>query len=198
MELSLLKHRQDRLSELLSYFSSKRYVSTRKWRQLLGELRSMALAIHSAKYLFSVLQHGLLPTDRRRVRLSSLIHQALHDWIDLLHTLHHHPVPITMLVPHAPHYLAAVDASIHGMGGFWLPTTLTTDHTPCIWRYPFDTALQDRLVSYANPLGDVCNSDLELAAITMCSIPPFLPVSIRTHTSRRITSQHTHGRPKAP
>jgi hypothetical protein len=59
MVIQLPTHRKDRLQELLAMFQSKRYASKRKWQKLLGELRSMAMAIHSAKYLFCVLQQGL-------------------------------------------------------------------------------------------------------------------------------------------
>jgi hypothetical protein len=47
--------------------------------------------------------------------------QALHDWTDLLYMLQTLPVPIAMLVPTAPHYWAATDASKEGMEGFGYP-----------------------------------------------------------------------------
>jgi hypothetical protein len=165
MHLTLPTHRQHRLRDLLYGFSTRHYASRKKWQQLLGELRSMALAIHSAKYLFCILQQGLLKAKHRRFRLTALIRAALLDWITLLHTLHDHPVPIAALVPHAPHYCAAVDASGNGMGGFWVPTTLTTDIQPYAWRHPFSTHIKSRLVSYSNPTGDLNNSELELAAL---------------------------------
>jgi hypothetical protein len=43
-----------------------------------------------------------------------------------------HPVPITAIVPHAPHYYGATDASADGMGGWWIPTTLASDSQPTI------------------------------------------------------------------
>ncbi len=165
MHLTLPTHRRDRLRDLLYGFASKRYASKKKWQQLLGELRSMALAIHSAKYLFCILQQGLLQATHRRFRLTALIREALSDWITLLHALNDRPVPITTLVPHAPQYCAAVDASGKGMGGFWMPTTLVQDTQPCAWRHPFSVLTQTRLVSIANPNGDINNSKLELAAL---------------------------------
>jgi hypothetical protein len=48
-----------------------------------------------------------------------------------------HPVPITSLVPHAPQYLSTSDASQEGMGGMWLPSRLTTDMQPTVWRASF-------------------------------------------------------------
>ena len=46
----------------------------------------------------------------------------------------------------------------------WMPTTYAPDLQPTVWRYPFDQDTQRRLVSTANPQGDLSNSDLELAA----------------------------------
>jgi hypothetical protein len=167
MELTLPEHRKHRLHNLLSEFLNKSHVSKRKWQRLLGELRSMALAIHSAKYLFCILQQGLGNSTKRRIRLNSLIKHTLLDWVALLQSLHSLPVPITMLVPHAPQYWATADASIQGMGGLWLPTTLTRDRQPYVWRQAFPPHIQSRLVSTTNPTGDITNSDLELTALVL-------------------------------
>jgi len=36
---------------------------------------------------------------------------------------------------------------------------------PILWRAPFPTAVQTRLVSFANPHGDLTNSNLEQAGV---------------------------------
>ena len=36
-------------------------------------------------------------------------------------------------------------------------------HAPVLWRQPFPLSIQQRLVSFSNPTGDITNSDLELA-----------------------------------
>jgi hypothetical protein len=115
--------------------------------------------------MFSILQALLTQTCARRLRLTALAKYTLATWIALLYSAHHRPVPITQLVPHAPHYYAATDASAEGMGGFWLPTTLTTDNQPVAWRHPWDPAMRHRLVSQSNPTGDIDNNTLELAAL---------------------------------
>jgi hypothetical protein len=191
MTVHLPSHRADRLRELLHTFADKRYASRRKWQSLLGELRSMAMAIHSAKYLFCILQHGLTQNSARRFRLSSLIKYALRDWQQLVTELHQRPVPITMLVPHAPHYWAAVDASARGMGGLWLPTTLTVDRQPYIWRHKFPASITNRLVSFQNPSGDITNSELKLAALVVGHHTQLAHIPNRRHTNTTIATDNT-------
>ncbi len=123
----------------------------------------MMLAIHSSGYLFSALQQ-LLQQSGRRIQITALACQALQDWNQLLQSLAQHPVPITTLVPHAPHYVGASDASGEGMGGFWFPTRLQQDTQPCIWHYPFTADIRTKLVTATNPNGKINNSELEPAA----------------------------------
>jgi hypothetical protein len=59
MTLHLPPHRQERLLNILTSTVNQRRIPRRKWHRLLGKLRSMAAAIHSAKHLFSILQHVL-------------------------------------------------------------------------------------------------------------------------------------------
>jgi hypothetical protein len=125
----------------------------------------MVPAIHSSKYLFSILQHLLRNTKARRLRLTTLTKQALTMWLQAIQDSNNTPVPITTLIPHAPHYYAAVDASGQGMGGFWLPTTLTTDTQPVAWRHPWTDSIRNRLVQHTSPGGDINMSELELAAL---------------------------------
>jgi len=178
MTIRLPLHRQQRLYALLTTTIQQRSSSRRQWQKLLGELHSMTLAIHSAKYLLSILHHVLLGAQQHRFCITTLVKHALRDWVHLLQTLHSHPVPIVMTIPHAPHYWAATDASIQGMGGFWLPSNITQDSQPCVWCYPFQEAIQQQIVSQRNMTGSLTNSDLELAAVItgyatqQHSIPP--------------------------
>jgi hypothetical protein len=163
LTIQLPAHRQERLSSLLQQFICKRHTTRRQWQKLLGELRSMTLAMHSSQHLFSALQHQL-HSKGHRFRISQLSKLALADWQIMAQQLRTHPVAITSLVPHAPHYVGATDASVQGMGGFWLPTIRTHDTQPCAWRSPFPETIQSLLVSHKNKIGKVNNSDLELAA----------------------------------
>jgi hypothetical protein len=162
MTLKIPKHRHEKLLEHIAATANTKRVSRRKWQQLLGELRSIALAIPSAKYLFSLMQHALVDQPGPRIRLNSLLKHSLADWQHLLTSLLQ-PVSLHHLVPVAPTSMAACDASKEGMGGFVLP--LTRPSKPQAWRVPFAQEVKDLLVSQTNTSGTTNNSQLELAAI---------------------------------
>jgi hypothetical protein len=166
LTIQLPSYRQERLCSLLQQFILKHHTTWRQWQQLLGELRSMTLALHSSQHLFSALQHQLY-SKGPRFRISQLSKLALTNWQVMAQQLTTHLVSITSLVPHAPHCVGATDASIQGMGGFWLPTILTHNTQPCAWRSPFLNNIQSILVCNANKLGKINNSDLELATAIM-------------------------------
>jgi hypothetical protein len=166
--IQLPDHKVERLEALLQHFLHVSRTSRKKWYSLLGELRHMSVAIKGAAYLFSILQSILVdqPT-AKRVHLGPLIHASLADWQHLAHTLHTHPVPISSLVPRAPTFLGAVDASGAGIGGFWVPSAAGPQSSPIVFRVPFPAAVQARLISTANPSGGLTNSDFELAALVV-------------------------------
>jgi hypothetical protein len=62
-------HRVERLTELLNTFLAKKHTPCPQWQKLLGELRSMTLALHSSVHLLSTLQH-LLQSWGRRLHIS--------------------------------------------------------------------------------------------------------------------------------
>jgi hypothetical protein len=176
--IALPLHKRDRLHDILTQFIGLKRTSRRKWQQLLGELHHMALAIRGASFLFSIFQSVLVdhPT-ATRLCLSPLVQTSLQDWLQLADSLATNPVPITTLVPRAPTYIGAVDASQAGLGGFWIPSRFGSLPTPIAFRMPFPYHIQQRLVSATNPKGTITNSDLELAAIitgatTVSSITP--------------------------
>lgn len=181
MTLHLPSHRQERLLHILLSTLQCSRISRRKWMVLLGELRSMAAALHSTKHLFSILQHALVDQAGHRLRITPLIRRSLQDWVDIASTLAEHPMPLAALVPMAPTSVGATDASKQGMGGFWLPTTMRPDsHPPMVWRAPFTPDIQARLVSTSNPTGSITNSDLELTAlITGAHLAASLPSATR-------------------
>jgi hypothetical protein len=165
MMMHLPPHRATRLRDLITGFLSLRRTSRRKWQRFLGELRSMVAALHSTKYLFSILQHVLVDQRGHRLRINQLVRQSLHDWLAIANSLALQPVSLISLVPTAPTLLGATDASQAGMGGFWAPTNLHFTSQPIVWRAPFPPSLQRAVVSTSNPTGSITNSDLELAAI---------------------------------
>jgi hypothetical protein len=109
------------------------------------------------------------PSGPTRVRISPLVRHALQDWLQLATSLHKQPIPIASLVPQAPQHVGASDASLQGLGGWWIPTTFSSQHAPIVFRHPFPTSMQNRLVSQTNLTGDINNSELELAALIMAA-----------------------------
>jgi hypothetical protein len=164
MTLHLPPHRLQNMRQLLLPLLHQHRTSAKKWRQLLGVLRSTTPALYGAHHLFSILQHAQKHSCRGRIRLTKLVKAVLRDWLHLAAVAVEVPVPLHTLVPHAPSIIAATDASKSGMGGFWLDGTgpSTANY---LWRHPFPAAIQERLITLDNPSGTLTNSDLELAAV---------------------------------
>jgi hypothetical protein len=168
MTVELPPHRVERIFELLdSVTPGQRRISTNKWQKLLGELRSMVLAIPGGRGLFSVLQEVLKHRcdNGSRVRLTSGVHSVLHDFRGLSRDLARRPTRIAELVPASlPAILEAQDAAGQGMGGVHFFPLPHGDVQPLLWRSPFSREVQSRLITFSNPAGTITNSDLELAA----------------------------------
>jgi hypothetical protein len=165
--IELPPHRLQRLTDLLDSIPPQQKRSgVKAWQRLLGELRSMTLAIPGSRGLFSVLQHALKPDQHGtlcRVHLSAAVHQFLADFRRLATTLASRPTRIAEIIPREPSVIGTTDASGIGMGG----VAFINHHTgvvPVLWRAQFDPLVRRRLVTHTNPRGSVTNSDLELAA----------------------------------
>lgn len=166
--IELPPHRVSRLQELLGGVPRhQRRTSRQKWQQLLGELRSMVLAIPGGRGLLSQLQSVLVhspharPTDR--LTLSKPVHDQLDDLRWLARDLAARPTRWGEVVDSDPAFLGAVDASAAGMGGVWLDTRQL--RPPLMWRQRFPQATTDAVVSWSNPTGTLTNSDLEQAGL---------------------------------
>ncbi len=123
----------------------------------------MAPALHSTKYLLSILQHVLIDQRSPRLRLNKLVKQTLREWVSIAQEIALHPVPLASMVPMPPTLIGATDASKEGMGSFWAPTTLSppqhqTHGVACSFQ-------QQGLLTASNLNGSLMNSDLELAAL---------------------------------
>jgi len=140
LTLHLPNRRSERIGDLLASFLSRKYTTRKQWYNLLGKLCSITLALHSSPYLFSILQTPLTK-NTHRFWLTRMLKLALQDWTNLIHHMSLRPVHITSVAPHAPHYVTSVNSSSGGMRGWWLPTILTNDAQPCIWRSPFPVSL---------------------------------------------------------
>jgi hypothetical protein len=168
MTIQLPPHRVTHLFELLDSFAPKqRRTTVNKWQKLLGELRSMVLGITGGKGLFSVLQEALRTKcdHGSRVRISSAVHRILADFCWLAQDLTRRPTRIAEIIPKTkPDTLGDKDAAATGMGGVHFVPQLDGTMQPMLWRCPFPSNVQQRLVSYDNPQGDINSSELELAA----------------------------------
>lgn len=161
--ITLPPHRIARLYQLLDAFpASRRRAPLAEWHQLLGELRSMALALPGARGMFSVLQNTLRYSDRNRVRLTSRVFDCLEDFRALANTLAARPTRLRELIPTSTaSAVGACDACKRGMGGVWF----RRHGAPIVWRAAFPPHIQAALITHDTPHGSISVSDLELAGI---------------------------------
>ena len=173
--LELPQHRRERLSELLAEIpSTQKRVSIRKWHGLLGELRSMTLALPGARGLFSHIQNALWQPIKGRIRTTRHVHDTLNDFRWLADNLAQRPTRLPELVAADPVIHGTTDACGKGMGGVMLEPAEGLRHRalpgagrPVVWRTRFPPTITADLVSYENPHGSTTNSDLELAATVL-------------------------------
>jgi hypothetical protein len=170
--LELPPHRRERLQELLDEIPlTRKWISLAKWHHVLGELRSMALAIPNARGLFSHLQAALRTADTtKRIRASHHVHATMEDFRWLASTLDERPTRLQELVAMSPSTYGMMDATGIGMGGMLLPprhlpkqATATTGH-PIVWQSHFPLDIVNNLITFENPRGRTTNSDLKMAA----------------------------------
>ena len=161
--IQLPPHRVDRLHTILAEVRGRRRISLRKWRALLGELRSMMVALPGSEGLFSHLQDALSRQRGGRIRVNEAVANELADWDWLANDLARRPTSIAECVRKAAARAGACDAAGHGMGG--VVFDLTTSAPPVCWRARFPAEVTDNLVSFDNPRGSITNSDLELAGV---------------------------------
>jgi hypothetical protein len=159
--LELPPHRYERLCSLFSTLRGSKRVSLKAWQKVLGELRSMVLALPGGRGLFSTLQTGIRHSDRHRVRIDRHVRAQLDDFESLARDLHNRPTRLAELVPDSPSGIGAVDAALPGMGGVWF----VDGSPPLLWRAPFPLSIQSQLITDRNPHGNLSISDLELASV---------------------------------
>jgi hypothetical protein len=170
MTIEIPLHRQERLAEILSSIPvTQKRLSVKKWHKLLGELRSMALALPGSRGLFSAMQLALAQKTKARISLKKGVHQALADFKWLLNDICSRPTRIAEVIPLNPSALGYHDAARIGAGGVWFPhsslppRTGTPSSAPLLWRLQWPADIMAALVTEDNPQGTITNSDLELA-----------------------------------
>lgn len=163
--IELPSHRWERLQTLITEYQDRRRASLKEWQKLLGELRSMTVALPGSAGLFTHMQAALVKAGQgHRVRLTKSVHDELEDWAWIVATLGQRPTSIAEVVKKQPSYGGDCDAAKAGMGGVCF-NLRDPSASPVLWRAPFPSDIQARVVSYDNPSGDITNSDLELAGV---------------------------------
>jgi hypothetical protein len=185
--IQLPPHRVERLHAILAGIpSTQSRTSTKKWQKVIGELCSIALTVPGARGLFCSLQEALRhkANNGARVRLGRHFHSFLDDFHWLAEGLASRPTSMLEVVPSiSPATRGACDASCKEMGGvLFVPVTDGTIK-PYLWRSPFPPKVTRKLVSTANPMGKVSNSNLELAGAVaqhdiLCKIADVQDVTI--------------------
>lgn len=170
MTIHLPPHRVDRLAEILdSIPPHQRRTSVKKWHKVLGELRSMSLALPGSRHIFSTMQNALSQKTGARVALNKGVHHALDDFRYMHSSISTRATRIAELVPLAPIAEGHHDASGKGAGGIWFPAEHAVPRAgfkagvPVLWRYEWPEYIVKRLITDENPNGTLTNSDLELA-----------------------------------
>ena len=167
--ITLPPHRVARLQEILASLPpSQKRTSLKNWHKILGELRSMAIALPGSKGLFSELQLALSAKKGGRINLSKGVHGILNDFRILLQDIVNRPTRLQELVPANPSIKCFHDASGKMAGGVLIPSHTiaprNSSRHPIIWRCTFPPEVQKQLITDDNPHGTITNSDLELTA----------------------------------
>ena len=101
--LILISKRELKVRAALDPIPTKaRQVSLRKWRHLLGIFRSVTLAVVRAQGMFVRLQHALWQARGGRVLLSTVVHDELSAWRQLVQKLVACPEPLRELESFPP------------------------------------------------------------------------------------------------
>eukprot|EP00978_Attheya_sp_CCMP212_P004556 scaffold9947_cov44-Attheya_sp.AAC.1 len=176
------------LAELASIVRLKR-IPRKRLEKIVGNLRHAAIGIPAGVGLFGPANEALAKNHEWfNVSKTTALRLVLNNWRYLLRVANIEPTHCKELVPGDPGYIGYCDAAKRGMGGVWLSGT--TEIEPFVWEVPFPKEIQDRLVSWSNPKGDITNSDLEMAAHLMQWLALELTQDVR-HQHAAIASDNT-------
>ena len=133
--------------------------------RLVGNLRSMHLAVPGAvAHLFHV-QRALNKGEVDQAWLSPKLYRELANWKELDLRAASQPMHLAEIIHRETTHLGFCDASDLGAGGLWLNPARTSQNL--VWRLPWLPNIVANLVSSTNPQVTITNSDLELAALVL-------------------------------
>ena len=92
--------------------------SLRKWRKLLGLLRSITPAVSGSRGMFTRVQHSLKRVTGRHVQLTAYVHDDLEAWRKLVRSLASRPTHLRKLQPFPPIWIGNTNASESIMEGY--------------------------------------------------------------------------------
>lgn len=139
-------------------------VSYKALERLRGRLRHACIGIPAGRGLMGPIDKSLTGTTGYvDVRGNGMLREALRDFHTLIGVFGKQPTFCRELIPNRPDYIGYCDASGLGAGGVWLSGARGLP--PIVWRLEWPQDIRDRLVSFANPTGDISNSDLEMAGL---------------------------------
>ncbi|KAL7527284.1 hypothetical protein ACHAXR_001881, partial [Thalassiosira sp. AJA248-18] len=160
MTIHLLPHCVERLWKILhSIPPDQKRTSVKKWHTILGELRSMSLALPGFRNMFSRLQNALALKSGASVNFNKGVHQALDDFRWMARDITSRPTHIAEPVPLSPFAEVQHDASGLGAFGSWL--CFPGKDIFSVSRCCGDTS--GPTITSENPEGTINNFDLELA-----------------------------------
>jgi hypothetical protein len=163
MCIRLTPRRRERLDAILDSLKQRESdrLSVKAWHKILGELRSMSLAVPGSRGLFGILQEALRHITGGHIRITAAIDDLLEDFRWVVKDLTDRPTHLYELFPDRRYHLGVCDACKAGMGGVWYQYW---GASPIVWRWAFPEEIQHRVVTAENPKGCITNSDLELAS----------------------------------
>ena len=153
--------------------------SLRKWRKILGLLRSITPAVAGSRIMFTRVQHSIQKEAGQNVHLTADVQYELEAWRKIVCSLASRPTHLRELQLFPPTWIGTTDTLGYVMGGVFQDP----EGQYFVWSYPFSLATRARLVSSSNPNGDVKINNLDLGE---------LPMQLLLFATRMAPSAHIH------
>jgi hypothetical protein len=153
-----------KIQALIKGIAKREKSALKQYQTMAGKLQHLAFGLPAGKGLFSPL-YKAMKNDPPEIQITPNLKQALQDWLTIITRVNSRPTSVLELTPGPPAYVGYVDACGFGAGGVWISGTKTIKHT--VWRTPFPSDIEARIVSDKNPTGDITNSDLEMAGVLL-------------------------------
>ena len=90
------------------------------------------------------------------------VQETFQNWCQIICEIRTEPTHVNKLVPGKADYKATLDTPGEVSGGVLIPCTIVL--APIVWSIKCPDKVKHRLVTFANPTGNMTNSDLEMAA----------------------------------